>query len=100
MAPQAFLPRTYYTYEAELTALLDLRSDGACSALGVADNDLFGDDLTTCQAVGEAAHACSREGVIVPGAALNGDVLAVFIARLRPSSIVKDVEAEIWEALP
>jgi RES domain-containing protein len=100
LVPEAFLPRTYYSYQVELTALLDLRPASARSALGLGDGDLSAEDLARCQAVGEAAHACNREGILVPGAAGDGDVLAVFIARLRPASMVRDVAAETWEALP
>ena len=100
LAPEAFLPRTYYTYEVELTALLDLRAPDAREAVGLDARDLVTDDRAVCQAVGDAAHACNREGIIVPGATGAGEVLAVFIARLRPSSVVRDVAAELWEALP
>jgi RES domain-containing protein len=100
LSPLSFLPRTFYTYEISLEALLDLRSVEARNAVSLASDDLASDELETCQAVGQAAHACDREGIIVPGAAGNGDVLAVFIARLRPASVVRDVAAELWEQVP
>jgi RES domain-containing protein len=100
LAPESFLPRTFYTYELEFNALLDLREAPARAAVGLDDRDLSADNLGPCQAVGEAAFACNREGIIVPGATGQGLVLAVFIGRLRPTSYVRDVAAELWEQLP
>lgn len=100
IAPESFLPRTLYTYNIDVSALLDLRVETSRTAVGLQERDLTRDDLRTCQAVGEAAHACGREGIIVPGATGSGDVLAVFIAQVRSVSLVKDVQAELWETLP
>jgi RES domain-containing protein len=96
----SFLPRTLYTYEIEVRRLLDLRPEGARSAVGLTDGDLVSDDLRRCQEIGEAAHDCGREGILVPGATGAGDVLAIFIARLQPATVVADVAAELWETVP
>jgi RES domain-containing protein len=100
LAPESFLPRTFHTYEAELEALLDLRDEPARAAVGLEDRDLSVNDLGRCQAVGEATYTCNREGIIVPGATGQGEVLAVFIGRLRPSSYVRDIAAELCEQVP
>jgi RES domain-containing protein len=100
LPPESFLPRTFFTYEVDLDALLDLRDPTARAAVGLDDRDLTADILTPCQAVGEAAHACGREGVLVPGAAESGDVLAAFISRLGSTSSLKDIAAEQWESVP
>jgi RES domain-containing protein len=100
LAPESFLPRSFHTYAVDLRELLDLRNVSARVHVGLADADLTADALGPCQAVGEAAYACGREGIIVPGATGNGDVLAVFIARLGPESSVNDVAEELWETVP
>jgi RES domain-containing protein len=100
LAPEAFLPRRFYTYEVDVAALLDLREPANRAAVGLDDADLNADTLEPCQSVGEAALACGREGILVPGAAGCGDVLALFISRLRPESVVVDVESELWEKVP
>ena len=100
LAPESFLPRTFYTYELELSALLDLREESDRAVVGLEDRDLSADNLAPCQAVGEAAFACNREGIIVPGATGHGLVIALFIGRLRPGSYARDVAAELWEHLP
>jgi RES domain-containing protein len=96
VAPESFLPRTFYTYDIKVTALLDLRDEASRAAVDLKERDLVREDLRGCQSVGEAAHASGREGIVVPGAAGSGDVLAIFIAQVRPTSLVNDVEAELW----
>ncbi len=98
--PESFLPRTLYTYDIDVGSLLDLRPEAARATVGLTDRELLSDDLRPCQAVGEAAHACGREGIVVPGATGSGDVLAVFIGQVKPGSVVRDVHAELWETVP
>jgi RES domain-containing protein len=57
--------------------VLDLTDPRVRETLGVTDDDLIGDDLTRCQALGEAARAAGFEGVLAPSAALAGEVILV-----------------------
>jgi RES domain-containing protein len=57
--------------------VLDLTDSRVRETLGVTDDDLVGDDLTRCQALGEAARAAGFEGVLAPSAALAGEVILV-----------------------
>lgn len=100
LPPEAFLPRLFYTYELSVSSMLDLRVAQSRETVGLDDADLTSDDLEACQTVGEAVLACGREGIIAPGAAGCGDVLALFVARLRPRSSVVDVDSELWEMVP
>jgi RES domain-containing protein len=52
--------------------VLDLTDPRVRETLGVTD-----DDLTRCQALGEAARAAGLEGVLAPSAALAGEVILV-----------------------
>jgi RES domain-containing protein len=99
-APEDFLPRRIYRYEARLTGLCDLRVAGARAALELTDDDLQSDDPSNCQAVGEAAEYLGREGIIAPSATGSGTVLAVFFDRLDPDSAIGVVDFETWEAAP
>lgn len=98
--PTSFLPRTFFRYDVALHRLLDVRDNRSQAELGLNQAALVSDDLTRCQAVGEAAFAAGREGVLAPSAAGSGDVIAVFLERLDPRSFVRDVESELWEYVP
>jgi RES domain-containing protein len=100
LTAESFLPRAFYTYEVSLSQVLDLRQPEVRQHVGLDDSDLTDDDLTACQAVGDAAHASGLEGILVPGATERGDVLAVFIGGLLAGSDVRDVESQVWESLP
>jgi RES domain-containing protein len=99
-APQDFLPRSLYRYQVELRALVDLRGADAREALELTDSALVSEDLSRCQAVGEAAQYLGREGILAPSAARAGTVLAVFIDRLQPGSVIRDIDYETWEPPP
>jgi RES domain-containing protein len=99
-APADFLPRRFYRYEIQLSALLDLRVGENRNAVNLSDEALSADDLRPCQAVGEAAHHVGREGIIAPSATGPGTVVAVFFDRLEADSFVHDLDFEVWEALP
>lgn len=94
----SFLPRRMYRYEIRLTGLVDLRAGVARQTIGLPDADLASDNLSRCQAIGEAAQYLGREGIIAPSATGNGIVLAVFADRLQPESIVRDLDYTRWEA--
>jgi RES domain-containing protein len=57
--------------------VLDLTDPRVRETLGVTDDDLTSDDLTRCQALGEAARAAGLDGVLAPSAALAGEVILV-----------------------
>jgi RES domain-containing protein len=100
VAPDSFLPRTLYTYDVDLQNVLDVRIPEHRAALGLDAAALTGDNLGTCQALGEAAFACGREGIVAPSATGVESVVAVFPERLMPGSTVRDVDAEMWETVP
>ena len=100
LAPDSFLPRTLYTYDVDLQNVLDLREPENRTALGLDIEGLMTDDLSACQAVGEAAFTCGREGIVAPSATGVDSVLAIFPERLTPGSAVGDISAEIWETVP
>lgn len=100
MRPEDLLPRKLFQYEVELTAVLDLREDEAREVLDLTEDEFRGDDLSPCQAIGEAAHYIGLEGVLAPSAVGPGDVLAVFYSRLKAGSSVRDVSYETWTSLP
>ncbi len=100
VAPDSFLPRTLYTYDIDLRNVLDVCVPEHRAALGLDLAGMAGDDLAACQAVGQAAFACGREGIAAPSATGVGCVLAVFPERLVPGSAVRDVHAEMWETVP
>lgn len=97
-APADFLPRRLYTYRLRLNGLLDLTDPDALAAVDLTAADLSSDDLSRCQAVGEAAQHLGREGVIAPSATTSGTVIAVFFDRLDPESAVEAPSYELWEA--
>jgi RES domain-containing protein len=99
-APEDFLPRRIYRYDARLAGLLDLHAASARAAVDLTDDALRGDDPSKCQAVGEAAEYLGREGIIAPSATGSGTVLAVFFDRLDPDSAIEVVDFETWESAP
>jgi RES domain-containing protein len=97
LAPNAFLPRTFYRYGVHLANVLDLRHPHAADTVGLTRAALTDNDLTRCQQIGEAAQHLGREGVLAPSAAGNGTVLAVFMDRLGAESVLDPEQAELWE---
>jgi hypothetical protein len=100
LRPEDFLPRDLYTFELQLEAVLDLRSDEARERVGLSEAELRGDDPRACQAVGEAAHYLDFEAVAAPSATGAGEVLAVFLDRLRSDSRIEPVGRERWDEPP
>jgi RES domain-containing protein len=99
-APEDFVPRRLYRYGVELQAVLDLTGDRAQLPGPLAELDFASPDLQATQAVGEAAQYLGREAVRAPSATGRGDVLAVFIDRLQPDSVIQKLDFELWEAPP
>jgi RES domain-containing protein len=100
LSPVSFLPRKLYRYEGRFHSLLDLRPASVRESLGLTTGDVSSHDPTACRAVGEAAYAAGREGILAPSATGSGDVLAVFLERLSPLSAIRDVGSELWEQVP
>jgi RES domain-containing protein len=98
--PQDFTPRRLYRFELRLRRLVDLRPAPARKAVDLSDDDLFGDDASACQAVGEAVETLGREGIIAPSATGSGIVLAVFFDRLGSDSEVAVRGYDTWRAPP
>jgi len=99
-AVDEFLPRDMFTYELRLQHVLDLRVGEHADAVGLTPADFADDELSKCQLVGEAVHAAGFEGLIAPSATGEGDVLAVFLGRTLPGSVVRDVASERWVGPP
>lgn len=97
LSPESFLPRAMYSYDIELTALLDLTDDAVREAVGLTADDLRGDDPSPCQAVGEAAYACRRSGIIAPSATGLGTVVAAFPDCLTGADTLDAGDYELWE---
>jgi len=97
--PKDFVPRRLYCFHLELEAIVDL-TGGQALPQALHGLDFRGDDLTLTQAIGEAAQYLGREAIKAPSAAGNGDVLAVFMDRLRPDSIVEARDFEVWADPP
>jgi RES domain-containing protein len=95
-----FLPRDFYTYELRLQHVLDLRAASNARALGLTPADFVDDDLTRCQLVGESVHAAGFEALVAPSAAGSGEILAVFLGRMLPGSLVRDVHHRKWTVPP
>jgi len=61
---------------------LDLTDDETCHVLGVRrgnlhEDDLTGDDYTTCQEIADRARAAGFDGILAPSAALEGEFTVV-----------------------
>lgn len=100
LAPEHFLPRTFYRYRIALANVLDLREPSAAAEVGLRSSAIASDDLDSCQRVGEAAQHLGREGILAPSAAGTGTVLAVFMDMLGPESSVVPKQVELWKSLP
>lgn len=68
--------------------VLDLTDPGVRDVLALTEADLTGDDLTRCQALGDAARVAGFEGILAPSAALGGEIVLVVF----PSAIAKVTE--------
>lgn len=97
--PEDFVPRRLYRLRLELQATVDLTDRRELPQVLI-DLDFQSDDLKPTQAIGEAAQYLGREAIRAPSAAGKGEVIAVFIDRLRPDSIVEPIGYETWESPP
>lgn len=94
---ESFLPRAMYEYDVALTTLLDVTDSATRDAVSLTLDDIAADELSACQAVGEAAYACQRSGVIAPSATGSGTVVAVFTDFLSATETVVVGDYEVWE---
>lgn len=95
--PTSFLPRAMYSYELFTATLLDLTAPATLDAIGLREGDLRANDLAGCQAVGEAAYACRRSGVMAPSATGQGVVVALFPDCLASGEVFAAGDYELWE---
>jgi RES domain-containing protein len=93
-----FLPRDLFTYKVRLQHVIDLRVPEHAAALGVGLTEEG--DPRTFQLAGEAAHHVGFEAILAPSATRAGDILALFLDRLLPDSVVTDVSVTRWDAIP
>ncbi len=98
LSPESFLPRAMYRYEIDLVGLLDLTQVAARDAVKITDQELSANDMSVCQAVGEAAYACRRSGIIAPSATGDGTVVALFPDCLTTEEAVTAGDYEVREA--
>lgn len=99
LTPGDFVPRRLYRLHLELQAVVDLTRDEPLPG-SLAEVDFRSPDLRASQAVGEAAQYLGREAIRAPSAAGVGEILAVFIDRLQPDSVVEPRGYETWEVAP
>lgn len=98
--PEEFLPRIMVEYAVTLDSVLDLRLPDAQERVGLTPAQIAGDDLSPCQAVGEAARYAGREAIIAPSAAGTGEVVAIYLDELQRASAVDVTGQETWDELP
>jgi RES domain-containing protein len=97
LSPEQFLPRELHRFEVRLAAVVDLRDRDSRAAIELSDADLRADDPRRCQEVGDAVHSLGLEGLLAPSAAGPGTVLAVFLEKLQPGSVLDVIETGLWE---
>lgn len=76
-----------HTVAAETLEVLDLTTTQAREAVGLDDDDVYGDDWSACQAVGHAAWFLHVQGVLVPAAGGVGLVITAYEQRTRPGQL-------------
>jgi RES domain-containing protein len=91
-----FLPRDLYELDFELAEVLDLRDPAARKTADVPEQALRAVDQAFCRRIGAAAHVAGAEGLAAPSATGEGDVVAIFLDRLRPSSRLEPHFVETW----
>ena len=99
-SPADFLPRELYRIQVTLGAVLDLTDPAAAAVAGLSSASMRADDLSACQAVGDAAHYLGLEGVHAPSAAADGTVVAVFTDKLQSSSQLGPALQGRWDDPP
>lgn len=87
--PEKLLEAHYrlHTIAAIDLAVLDLTTPEAREAVGLEDDDIYGNDWSGCQAVGHAAWFLHVQGVLVPAAGGVGLVITAYEQRTRPGQL-------------
>ncbi|KBZ69367.1 MULTISPECIES: RES family NAD+ phosphorylase [Mycobacterium avium complex (MAC)] len=67
--------------------VLDLRTPESRDAVGLDDDDVYGDDWSACQAVGHTAWFLHMQGILVPAAGGIGLVISAYEQRTRPGQL-------------
>ena len=98
-APEDFLPRVMVEYAVSFSAVLDLRDPDIRKHVGLTLDEIRADDLSSCQAIGEAARYAGREAILAPSATGEGEVLAIYLDELGPDSTLDITGRETWERL-
>ena len=95
-------PRTLYTVEVRLDAVLDLTSPENLAAVGLTDADLMElvGDYVACQAVAAVAHALARHAILAPAATGIGETLAVFREHIDLPEQPAVLGEAVWNRLP
>ena len=93
LSPSAFLPRELAVIRVRLERVLDVRVARVPAALGVTVSQITADDVSTPQAIGEAANQLGFEAIIAPSATTVGEAVAVLLMNRsadRPSRSSND----------
>lgn len=80
-------------------AVLDLTTPQAREAVGLENDDIYGDDWSGCQAVGHAAWFLHMQGVLVPAAGGVGLVVTAYEQRTRPGQLQLRQSVDLTPAL-
>lgn len=88
-----------HTVDATDLAVLDLTTPEAREAVGLEDDDIYGDDWSACQAVGHAAWFLHVQGVLVPAAGGIGLVITAYEQRTRPGQLQLSRSEDLTPAL-
>ncbi|HEX6699536.1 MAG TPA: RES family NAD+ phosphorylase [Gaiellaceae bacterium] len=92
-----FLPRDLHEFDVDLGDALDLRSVERRRAVGLSERDVRAESQDACRRIGMAVHALGAEGVAAPSATGEGEILAIFLDQLRPTSRIEVRFVETWE---
>jgi RES domain-containing protein len=84
----SFLQREVHEIDIIDLEVVDLRTDGALSAVGLTTADLDASDWSPCQRIGELAHYLGLQGIVAPSATGSGIVIAIFEPRIRPGQLI------------
>lgn len=100
LSAEDFLPRDLIAYDIRLQRVIDLRTEEHALALNLGGGRMAADNPGACQLAGEAAHLAGFEAVLAPSATGFGDVATVYLDRMLPGSVVRDVASIRWEEVP
>lgn len=98
---EKMLEAAYRLHTIDVTdlAVLDLTTPQAREAVGLENDDIYGDDWSGCQAVGHAAWFLHMQGVLVPAAGGVGLVVTAYEQRTRPGQLQLRQSVDLTPAL-